>query len=100
MAHPYLHGKRNFLKQRAAQIRDLQQRWSVFTVLRRGHPAAEVIGQQLHAIADAQHRLATGQDIVRELRGVGIVHAIGPAAEDEAPRLEGQYLLGRRIIAE
>ena len=51
------------------------------------HLAAELVGQELHAVADAQHRHPALEDIRGRLGGIVIVDAGGAAGEDEGARL-------------
>ena len=48
--------------------------------------AAEVVGDQLHAVADAEHRDSRAQSFGVDLRGSSFVHARGPATENQPNR--------------
>ena len=54
--------------------------------LGRGHPAAQMVRQQLAAIADAQHRDPQGEYCGVYLGRVGFVYAARPAGENDADR--------------
>ena len=58
---------------------------AVFALVGGGDVAAEGVGQELHAVADAEHRLAAGQDVGRELRRAGVVDGVVAAGEDDPP---------------
>ena len=49
--------------------------------------AAQVVGDQLHAVADAEHRDAGAQGLGVDLGRARLVDAGGAAAEDEAGRV-------------
>ena len=64
-------------------------------VLGLGDPAAQVVGHQLAAVADAQDGHAPGEDGRVHLGGLGIIHAVGAASEDDADGVHGADLLQR-----
>ena len=55
----------------------------------RHHPAAQVVGQQLAAVADAQDGDAQLEDLRIGLGRLGIVYAVGTAGEDDADGVQG-----------
>ena len=62
-------------------------RRAVLARLGRRDLAAERVGQRLHAVADAEHRLAHRQNVGRQLRRVRLVDAVRPAGQHVALRL-------------
>ena len=60
--------------------------------------AAQVVGQQLAAVADAQDGHAPGEDGRVHLGGLGIIHAVGAAGEDDADGVHGPDVLHGRGI--
>ena len=58
-------------------------------VLGLGNPAAQIMGHQLAAVADAQDGHAPGEDGRVHLGGLGIIHAVGAAGEDDADGIHG-----------
>ena len=64
-------------------------------VLGLGDPAAQVVGHQLAAVADAQDGHAPGEDGRVHLGGLGIIHAVGAAGEDDADGVHGADLVQR-----
>ena len=62
--------------------------------------AAEVMGEELHAVADAEDGDAEVEQGRVELRGVRLVHARRPAGEDDALRVELPDAIGREIAAD
>ena len=60
---------------------------AVLARLGRGHLAAQVMAEQLHAVADAQDRHAARQQTGRVRVGrAGVIDAVGAAREDDALR--------------
>ena len=57
-------------------------------------PAAEVEGQKLHAVADAENRHAELKEALVQSGGVLFPHACGAARQDDRGRLHGFHLLG------
>ena len=58
-----------------------------------GHDrAAEQVADELHSVADAEHRNAQLEYIHRALRRLIRIHAVGTAGEDDAYRLHGSDL--------
>ena len=64
-------------------------------ILGLGDPAAQVVGHQLAAVANAQDGHAPGEDGRVHLGGLGIIHAVGAASEDDADGVHGADLLQR-----
>src|SRR6059058_1730569 len=58
--------------------------------------AAEVVGDELHAVADSEHRDARSQRRGVHVRGSGVVDACRPAAQDQAGRVSLLQLRPRR----
>ena len=50
----------------------------------RRHPAAQIVVDELTAVADAQNGDPQLEDLRVRLRGRGIVHTVGPTSEDNA----------------
>ena len=55
----------------------------------RHHHAAEVAGQELHAVADAEDRHAELEELLGNGRGARLVDRLGPAGEDDPLGREG-----------
>ena len=73
---------------------------TVFAVGRRGDFAAELVGEELHAVADAQDREAGLEDVGGRLRGAFVVDGCGAAGEDEAARVQALDLLTRSVVGD
>ena len=58
-------------------------------VLGLGNPAAQVMGHQLTAVADAQDGHAPGENGRVHLGGFGIIHAVGATGKDDADGIHG-----------
>ena len=65
---------------------ELEQGAAVLAVLRLLDHAAQPVREQLHAVADAEHRQAELEDARVEIRGARVEHARGPAREHDARR--------------
>ena len=89
-------------KRRAARpaSRQLDRGRAVLAVVGRGHLAAQLVGQQLHAVADAQHRHARLEHVGRQAGRVRLVDAGRPAGEDEGARAQrARPAAGGRVAA-
>ena len=64
-------------------------------VLGLGDGAAQGVGHQLAAVADAQDGHTPGENGGVHMGGRGIVHAVGPAGEDDADGVHGAQLRQR-----
>lgn len=62
--------------------------------------ATEGVGERLHAIADAKHRLAGVQDVVRNLRRIRLINRSRSARQDKPLWFESQDLFGGGIVRE
>src|SRR4029450_9026198 len=71
---------------------------AVFAVGRRAHLAAELVGKELHAIADGEDGEAGLEDVRRRLRRALVIHGGGPAGDDEAARVEALDLLPGGVV--
>jgi len=81
----------------AARLLDGQQCGPILAGMSGVDLASQVVGDQLHAVADAEHRDTGAERLRVELRRVRVVDAGGPAAEDQARGLAPLQLLpGRR----
>ncbi len=95
MARPDPHGPWQSFEQHAlAQQVDL--RVPVFPLRSGGHTAAERVGHQLHAIADAERGWAHLQHRRVDARGAGVGHAARAARQDQPDGLTPRDLFGRR----
>ena len=65
-----------------------------------GDAAAELVGEQLHAVADAEDGEAGLEDPGRGLRGAFVVDAGGAAGEDEAARVEALDVLPGGVVGD
>jgi hypothetical protein len=59
--------------------------------------AGELIGHQLHAVADAEHGPADGVDGRIAFRRAGVRDALRPAGQDDADRIARADLVHRRL---
>src|SRR5713226_8325079 len=86
MAHP--HGKLDVetFKQRA-RLTDGEQRRTVLVGAAGIDLAAQVVGDELHPVADAEHGNTRAQRFGVDLWRVLLVDARGPSAEDQSRRL-------------
>ena len=69
----------------------------VFPVLRAADLAAQKVGDQLHPVADPQHGDAKLEQLLRDPRRVGVVHAGRPAGEDYPGRREVAHELRSHV---
>ena len=83
VAHPALLLAAQPLEEQA-RLEHVERRLAELAEVGARHRAAEVQGQALHAVADAEHRDAELEDLGVELRGVVDVDAHGAAGEDDA----------------
>ena len=79
--------------EQAVRLADREKGGAVLAGRARVDLAAEVMGDQLHSVADAQHRNAGAQRLRVDLRRAGLVDARRPAREDEAGRLPALQLV-------
>ena len=84
VAHPHLLSGRQVLEQPPGP-RHANLSRSKLTLWRANHPAAELMGHELHAVADAQNRHPEPVDGRIEPRRPGAVHGIGAARQDQTP---------------
>ena len=87
-------------KSRTTKVSHLQEGRPILAVLSSGHTPAEIVSQQLHTVADAQDRQPALEDKGGQPGSIWFVDAVGSTTQDKAAWFEGQYLLGRRVIAE
>ena len=73
--------------EKSVRLPHREQRGAVLARMTRIDFAAEVVGDQLHAVADAEHRNPRAEGLGVDLRSTGLVHAGGPAAQDQAGRV-------------
>ena len=66
----------------------LDQRAAELAVVAALHLAAELLGHRHLAVADAEHRHAGLEDLLRRARAVALRHRARPAGEDHALRLQ------------
>ncbi len=85
-------------KQRHFGMHQFDFCWAVLAFGGRIHLTAQVVGQQLHTVADAQHRQSALQYVTGQVRCVGCVDAGRSAAQDEAHWAQPGHLLGRRVM--
>ena len=84
VAHPHLRLLLESLEERVGGVYGLQVGAAVFAAVGLLHLAAERMADELGAIADAQHGQTTHEARQVYLEGLGIVHAVGRTAEDDA----------------
>lgn len=100
VAHPGNALGRQVLEQLAAGI-EIGFRFAVLPggVIGGGHnPAAQIVRDQLAAVADAQYRDTHLKNSGVHLRRLGVVNAVGTAGEDDADGVEGLHRIQRRGI--
>ena len=96
VAHPDLLDRLHSVKQ--GRIRgDVDFRGTELTFVARLDLASELVGHQLHPVADAQNRNAEPPDAGIAMRRFPCVHAGGPATENDSLGLEFRQLLRRRV---
>ena len=93
VAHPHAAGGVDAFPQGAGRG-ERKIRGAVFARERLGKLAAQILGKQLHAVADAEHRHAKIKKTGVEHRGVGFTHAGGAARKDDGRRLHCRHLRG------
>ena len=86
--------------QQPAGIVDVQVRAAELADVGGLDPAAQVAREQLHAVADAQHRDAQLQQASVERRGAVGVHRRGAAGEDQAAGPAAGHLLDAHVVRE
>src|SRR5205823_6499895 len=94
------HPDREALRQAGEDRRvgdSLDRRVAVLAPRGRRHLAAELVGDQLHAVADPQDGLARLEHGRRRVGRAGLVDRGRPAREHERPRVEPGQLLRARV---
>ena len=84
VAHPHGGGLREVLQNRALFVAHDEVGDAVFLHLARFHVTAQLLGDELVTVADAELRHREVQDFGVVFRGVGRVHAGGAAAVDDS----------------
>ena len=75
----------------AAVAGDAHERVAELAMARPAHFAAEHVGHQLHAVADAEHRRCRGRRAAASHFGAPVLgHALRPARQDDAGRLSSR----------
>ena len=82
---------------RRAAAADLHVRVAELALARSAHFAAEQVGHQLHAVADAEHRQRPGRRARRRTSARPVRDALRPARQDDARRGFAPKLLERRV---
>ena len=99
MAHPHRDGGRNAVEQRIAG-HDFDGHLAVFAFRSGNDLSAELVGHQLHAVADAQNRQAHGENGGIDGRRAIFEHAVRAAGEDDSGRRILLQFLRRRVTAD
>ena len=99
MGIPDVHGVAQFGKERAFPA-DLELTATVFTLGGMFDFPAEVMGHELHAVADAENRNAQIENLRVWLRRALRINTGWAAAQDQPLRREGTQFRGRRIVRE
>ena len=87
-------------EQRAEAVFDAQRAFAVFTLLSRLDFAAQILRQQLHPVADAEHGEAEFEErAIGQRRRLGI-HARRAARQDDALGFERRDLRGGNVVAQ
>ena len=93
MAHPDVEGRRHLVEQRRPTPgRGVQRRPSVFAPAGVGHGAAELLGDQLGPVADAEHRHPRLVEIRVQQRRPLDVNRLRATRENGPRRLAGHHL--------
>ncbi len=100
VAHPDRHRRGQPLEDGGAALSLVDHGRAVLAALARGDAAPQLVGQQLHAVADAEHRQAALEDVGGGSGRPFVVDAGRPAGEDEAPRPEAGHLLPGRVVGD
>ena len=93
VAHPYAGGRSDAVHQGAGR-NEVEVGRAVFPREGLGQLPAKVLGQQLHAIADAEHGHAQFQKTGIQRRSVGFAHAGRAAGQNDGLGLHGGHLFG------
>src|SRR5439155_23741579 len=80
-------------RQKRPGARDRQGRLAVLPAVARTNLPAQLLGEELHAVADAQDRRPTIEHRGRNSRRARLEHARGSAREDDALRVERLQLV-------
>jgi hypothetical protein len=98
VAHPHQRAFRHVAEQHAAGMQQFGA--AIFAVIRQRHLAAQRKRKRLHAVTHAEDRLSLREQRRLELRGIGFVNAVRPAAEDVSLWLMAIDCFERRIERE
>ena len=97
VAHPHVESRLGARQEsRVAVARE--HRATVFSLVTARHLAAELVGDQLASVADAEHRNPEFVDARVESRRAVDVHALGPARQDERRRATPSHFVGRHRV--
>jgi hypothetical protein len=97
---PDLEGFGQCEEEGAVGVGDFEGAFAVFAFFAAFDFAAEVMGEELEAVADAKDGDAEGEDVFVGQRGFVAIDAGGAAGEDDAVGLEGCNVLGGSVIGE
>ena len=100
VAHPDRHRRWQALEDGGVAVGLVDHGGAVLAALAGGDAAPQLVGEQLHAVADAEDRQAALEDVGGGRGRPFIVDAGRPAGEDEAPRLEAGHLLPGRVVGD
>ena len=89
-----------FAKQRAGRVLDGERALAVFAFEALLDLAAEKLGEQLHAVADAKHGSAEFKDFFVRQRRIGGIHTGRAAGQDDAPGFQRGDFLRRCVEAQ
>src|SRR5690606_31399949 len=100
VAHPYFHRRVQPVKQGSSGLDRDQVGRSILALSGGRHVPAQCVGEQLHAVADAEDRDAAPEDPVGESGGARLVYAGRAAAQDDPTRIQPVDLFGGNIPRE
>jgi len=91
VTHPYraLALDEKLFEQRSRPTHGMQLGMAVFALAGGHHLATEMAGQQLHAVADAEHRHPEVEQGLGHRGSALVIDRLGPAGKDDAARCEG-----------
>ena len=85
------------LEERVAFV-DHERRGAILAGMSAGAMRSEMLRDDVHAVADAEHRAAQVQDFIGDIGRAAVVEARGPARENDAARIHRADFLRREVI--
>jgi hypothetical protein len=87
VAHPYLETARE-AGEETIRFEDLVRGFSELALVARDNYSAELLGEKLHPVADAQNRDAESKKTVRKIGAAGPADGIGASGEYHTSRVQ------------